>query len=1025
MTLRIRLSAALLTAAVLAQSHPAAAQPSVDLVKTDLRALIREGASHPNQFAVDVPHAVSPTTAGSWSSAGPMAEWSYAVRIPTAVSISFHAAPVRLPADAVLTVRSATTTFTYHATDVHRGGLWSRIHRGDTLEFSLEVPSAERSKVTFQIVSLQAGYRGIGPGVRDNTYYREIKQSPQQAGNETCVQNYECSVTASNSPLGQATVALVIGNEIYCTGTLINDVPGDNTPYVLTARHCEADVLGGGAPGAAADVTVYWDATTPCGQTLGSILDPGIKTQAGATTIVEQQDAWLILLDTTPVVSDAEFAGFDASGGTIQGGYTIQHALAYDKQFTAWFGQALGLTNVNIDSAPYQSNFWQVVNQTGNIAPGASGSGLIDQNNHLVGSLTFGLTPSDSSGYGSCPANPPSAPNGANGVADFTSLAGVWNSTADTTSSTGSTTLQSVLDPANTGQLVVSSIPAVSISFTASSNTPEAGQTIQLMWSVPAATGCTASGGLAGDGWSGTLAASGSRSVSEPAALDVTYQLTCRLATGGSVSSSLLIPWYGSTPFVQLYPSEPIVWTTRPLTLNWTSNVPPCSVSGGSLSISNQPSSGSTTTTQSTAGDVTYKVSCGSGPTAVSQSQTVTYVPPSLTFGANATDRLLGQPLTLGWIVWADSCASSGGAPNDGWGSNIFGPVTTSFSPRVSTLGTYTYTLTCSSGPLSVSQSVTVTIEDNAPYVTASLSPSSTTYTASPADYVTVNWTTNLSLCDFNWSPAPLGDPLPSPPGTLASIDGPAVIAPNAPGTYTLTVTCSGVGAPSATSAPMTVTVLPPPPPTATVTISPTSITIPQQFTITWSSNYASGCTPTGGAPGAVWIPGDALAASGSQILSPNEPGQFTFGVSCASIASSLPAATAQATVTVAELSTPNVTLTASSTQVTDGQSFTLNWSSSGATGCTASGGGANGSSWSGSLQPSGSITQNATTVGNFTYTLSCSNAQYSTEAQASVDVSAAAASSGAGGHGGGGAMDLLELACLGTLLARRSVRRR
>jgi len=80
---------------------------------------------------------------------------------------------------------------------------------------------------------------------------------------------------------------------------------------------------------------------------------------------------------------------------------------------------------------------WRVVNQLGNIGPGASGSALIDQNNHLVGSLTLGRTTSDTSGYGTCPASPPAAPNGSNGVADFTSLAAVWNSTADTTSNTG------------------------------------------------------------------------------------------------------------------------------------------------------------------------------------------------------------------------------------------------------------------------------------------------------------------------------------------------------------------------------------------------------------------------------------------------------------------------------------------------------------------------------------------------------------------------------------------------------------
>ena len=254
-------------------------------------------------------------------------------------------------------------------------------------------------------------------------------------------------------------MALTVANQFQCTGSLINDIPGDNTHYLLTARHCETGQLGGGDLTAAQNVTVYWDATSACGTTAGSIYDGTVQTQTGAQTIVEQQDAWLLKLDVSPVVSDAQFAGFDASGGTVNGGYSIQHAEGYDKQFTAWFGQAAVLQQSDVLGSTL-SNFLETVNQTGNIGPGASGSGLFDQNDHLVGLLTLGRETSDPSGYGSCPATTPSAPNGTNGVADFTSLAAIWHSTADNSSTTGSATLQSVLDPANTGTLVAPSLPA-------------------------------------------------------------------------------------------------------------------------------------------------------------------------------------------------------------------------------------------------------------------------------------------------------------------------------------------------------------------------------------------------------------------------------------------------------------------------------------------------------------------------------------------------------------------------------------
>ena len=416
---------------------------SVDVVKTDLEPLIRVAATSPIQFAVHVPYSVSSTTAGTWSVADGNATWRYAARIPTAVSLSFHATPVHLPRGGSLTVRSATTTIVYRASDL-KVDFWSRVQPGDSLALTLTVPSSERSEVTFRILSFQAGYRGLGANVPDHPLYRQLMARTEATNNSTCVQNYECNVTAGDQQAARATIALIIGNLYQCSGTLLNDVPGDNTPFVLTARHCETGQLGGGNPGAAATVTTYWDATTPCGQTLNSLYDPNVITQTGATTVVEQQDAWLIRLNESPVVSDAEYIGFDATAGVIAGGYTVQHSLGLDKQFTSWFGQALQV-QIALENTNYESDFWEVVNLLGNVGPGASGSALIDQNNHLVGSLTLGRE-TDGSGYGSCPTSSPSNPNGSNGVADFTSLAATWASSADTSSTTGTTTLKSVLD---------------------------------------------------------------------------------------------------------------------------------------------------------------------------------------------------------------------------------------------------------------------------------------------------------------------------------------------------------------------------------------------------------------------------------------------------------------------------------------------------------------------------------------------------------------------------------------------------
>lgn len=533
--------------AAAAGAAPAAA---AFVVRTNLAPLIRAAADSPEQFAVPLPHTASTAASGIWSVAGGQATWRYAVQVPTAVSLSFHALVPSFPESAVLLVTGAHSATSYGASDLRRGELWSRIHAGDTLELTLTVAAADAARVDLRIVSLQAGYRAIGPGVTDHPLFKELAPAGSSADNASCITNYECQVTAGNTTPASATVALVVENLYQCTGTLINDVPGDDTPYVLTARHCETGQLGGGNPAAASGVTVYWNATSACGTPLGSIYDGGLPSQTGAHTVVEQQDAWLIELDTSPVVGDAQFAGFDASGGAVQGGYTIHHAQGGDKQFVGWYGTAFALEERDALGSAYLSNFLETVNQTGNIGPGASGSGLFNRNDHLVGALALGRKSTDASGYGACPVTPAAAPNGSNGVADFTPLAAVWASTADTTSSTGATTLQSVLDPANTGSRVVPGKPVEMVAsnappppapqITFSPATVTAGQSFTAGWSATNAANCTLTGGIPGGTWGGSsqaVPATGSTTEFGPAG-HYTFGLICQGMTANSLTVS-------------------------------------------------------------------------------------------------------------------------------------------------------------------------------------------------------------------------------------------------------------------------------------------------------------------------------------------------------------------------------------------------------------------------------------------------------------------------------------------------------
>jgi hypothetical protein len=109
----------------------------------------------------------------------------------------------------------------------------------------------------------------------------------------------------------------------------------------------------------------------------------------------------------------------------------------------------------------------------------------------------------------------------------------------------------------------------------------------------------------------------------------------------------------------------------------------------------------------------------------------------------------------------------------------------------------------------------------------------------------------------------------------------------------------------------------------------------------------------------------------------------------------------------------PTITLTATPASVTSGQTASLIWSVTDATGCTASGG------WTGARSTSGTETSTAITAAT-TYTLTCSGLGGSSNK--SVMVSITAPGGGGSSGGGGGSFDYALLCLLAILAALRVV---
>jgi len=858
------------------------AATAVDTVRVDLNPLIDSAAHSQEQFAVNIRRAVSSATQGTWTQKGSSSTWVYTVQIPTAISMSFHASAATLPPSAVLTVSTAHHAVKYSARNVSRSGLWGRPLPGDTVTFSLSVASSEANRVRFQIDSLQAGYRSLGGGIPDHPHFAELKRAAAAAA--SCTENYSCHVTAGNGGSSHATVALVIGNLYECTGTLVNNTASDGRPYILTARHCENGQLGGGDPDAAATVSVYWDALTPCGTPLLSLYDEITPSQSGATTALEQQDLWLIKLDAPPAASDAYYAGWDASGAAFSGGYAIHHALGEDQQYVEWGGtdvsEQLSAATLSIS---YDSTFWGVVNSVGNIGAGGSGSALFSPANQVVGTGSLAVLTAGENTAGVCPVQPPPTPSPTTVTALFTALSGVWTSTADRTSSTGNKTLRSILDPGATGQLTMTGISTQPIALTASTTGASTGTSVTLSWSVAGATSCSASGGSPGDGWAGTQAASGSLQVTNLVGGNVLYALNC-LVGSLLASGNVTVSWDYIAPYLIFTGSS-----AGPLTLgvttsfNWQSNVEPCVATGGVSGdgwAGAQPSPGSFDVTVAQTGLIKYTLKCGTGARTATSTLAVDGVEPHITLVSAETTITTGSRVDLNWFGYGTGapCVASGGSANDNWATNNAGMTQNgSDSVTESIAGTYTFTITCSGGGQTASSSKTAVVSSNPPvFSLTAAAPTKQIYQPFGTSPATLDllWTTNVDNCFINYTTN-------SGESQAAILNGEGNRGAfsdyeNMAGIVTYTMQCGS----QTTST--TINWVANPVPVA-LTTTDTTWAAQVAYPLSWNAQ-ASPCTATGGSAGDGWA--GSKGQSGTQQVSESQPGVYLFTLICGAGAS-------------------------------------------------------------------------------------------------------------------------------------------
>lgn len=342
---------------------------------------------------------------------------------------------IDLPPGAVLYVHGADggeVLGGFTAATVHGGkGFATDRTKGDRCIVEVDLPS--------WVPPGQATVRISGVG---HTY------RPFDIAADPCEVDVVCSPEGDNwadERDGVVRIRVVEGGSIgYCSGSLVNNVAQDCTPYILTALHC-------GLGASSSDFPLwkfYFRYERPqCGSGNASVG----KVMTGCTQRANSNDGggangsdFLLveLMDPVPGSYGPYWNGWDAGGAVSGSGVSIHHPNGDEKKISTY--------TTNIQTTSYAWNgpqsHWLVhwsgtTNGHGVTEGGSSGSPLFDATGHIIGTLTGGLSYCNSAQH----------PNGQNQPDYYGKMSYHWSSNPNSTSQK----LKAWLDPQNSGTLAM------------------------------------------------------------------------------------------------------------------------------------------------------------------------------------------------------------------------------------------------------------------------------------------------------------------------------------------------------------------------------------------------------------------------------------------------------------------------------------------------------------------------------------------------------------------------------------------
>lgn len=463
------------------------------------------------------------------------------------------------------------------------------------------------------------------------------------------------------------------------------------------------------------------------------------------------------------------------------------------------------------------------------------------------------------------------------------------------------------------------------------------GQNFNLRWSSTDATECIAGGTLPDWKDRGSVGTSGNN-VTVPASTIGSYSatLTCRNTTyNTSATQSITVNAWGVVT-TTLSAASTIFHDESPA-VTWSApNAVDCVAAGnlpGWTTPATKANSGTFTTAPGAAGSYTVEINCRNPVSNQTRTRSVTvnWRPPSVTYTISPATIDKGQQYRSDWSVThaPGGCTASGASfwtgSKPATGTNV------RITPAAD--GNFSLKLTCN-GAGGTATEVTRPL-------TVRLVPNIGSFTA--PQHVERGVAYNLSWSSTDATSCTAGGDLPgwSTQGSVGTSRSNYSVTSNTAGTYTATLTCTNSTYGTTDVETRTVRVWDQP--TITFTV-PSSAYHVDNITFTWNSPAAQTCSSSGSFP--EWAAASrARNGSFSRVL--NTTGTYTASITCTN-----PIGTRTENRNISVTWHPPVVAISNNGPINSGSQVTLNWSSTYATSCSASG---SVPGWSGSRATAGS----------------------------------------------------------------------